>query len=934
MKLLFILFIGSLSFHMYGQNYDPQKLIPIDSTYRTGSLSNGIQYIIRKNNFNEKKAYFYAFFNVGAIQEEPNEYGFAHFIEHMSYHGKESYNSFLESIGFEFGKDYNGSTGLESTRYNILGVSSKSDKALDSSLLFLKDLSFSLSLCPEDIEKERKIILEEWRLTKGDLENDSMAGQVFVGSKYDRPGIIGDTAILNHFSVNSLERFYKLWYRTDHFAIIAIGDFDPMIIEEKIKRVFGKIPQSQGYSTRETYKIPDNKGPIVVQKCDPEIHSTNLSIHYKHNNPIKYDHEQLRIECVDNLINYMFQNRLDHIVNNLDTPFGQASASFNINYFNTTAHSEYLLNATSNKNEIIKALTGILLENERVIQTGFNDIELQAAKNYLHKLYSIRPLKKDQLPPEEFVIQCYYYILKGKIPVSLVYMNNFINNILPLITLQEVNQRFKNYTKGIEPLISICIPKKNSTITLSDSEIKKIMATLRLQKLTPYAGDTLILPFFDKALNPGKVVKQSFNDSLNTTEWTLSNGIKVIIKTTSFDDNICFEGLQNNDSLLKQIKREYLPSLVYGGLSLKEMGVDRYSKFQLGKMLAGKRVSVEPILSILSQGYRGSSSGKDFEIALQLIHLHYLYPRWDEKILKEIVTSFQPTKYVPSPYKVLDDTINKYRSIRKSFQKTDLNLNLVSLEKFKKIRQILVNNPTRLTFLFVGNIKPEAIQLLIEKYLGSLPVQDYDVKEDDIFEPNKTNSVEEGKKWFETGLSECFFEYPMKVPRASIFVCCQGVVENAPDKLLYGELAQNLLIKQCESVIRGKFGATYRVTPYNYALISPDYWQASVYFETNPNFANQMKSITLDEIRKFMSGSIKTEDFDNLKQILYKRRTEELNTNNWWVSKGLHEFYFNNKNIVSTYLDEVKDLSLTGLKAFTKDIYNQGNIIDVIMIPK
>jgi len=925
--LLFVLATGIVNAQ---QTYNPKALIPLDPAYKTGTLANGIKYILR-GDLSDKKAYFYAFYNVGAIQEEPKEYGIAHLLEHLCFAGKKNFLDYFNNKGMDMGNYINAGTGLERTAYTIFKVPTEQNNLVDSTLLFLRALSFTIDIKPDVLDKERKIVLEEWRLSQGaDARmSDKTEKLALKGSKYSRPSMLGDTAVINHCTVNDVRNFFTKWYRPDNLTIIVIGDFDANKMEGKIKQFFSSVPKAEGKSPRVFYPISDNKEPIINIASDPEASSGEINIYYKHNRPAVYNQEQLRIEYIDRLIDNMFDDRLEKIIGRTNAPFAKANASYEGNYFHTPSYDVYSCGVTTYK-DIKPALKALLTENERIIKYGFTDAELQNAKKIWLK--NNKPNQKEfKFPYNEYFVQCYYYILKGKTIPSFNFRTQFASSVFPAITLAEVNNRFKTYTSNIQPVISITYPQEDSAASPTESDVRNIMASMPLQKIEPFRIVPLTGKLFEKKVKPGVVTKQTVNSELGTTEWVLSNGMRIIIKPTEFKkDEIQFQAKRKYDSL--GYRDEYYSTVVYASRAVKKMGVDRFSANELKQMLTGKRVSVSPEETFYGPCIQGNSTPKDFETALQLINLYYSNQRWDENVLTNELQYYKSYAKEKSGLTAFDDTLKRYWTynykakspfIKRSYKDA-------SMEKLKKLNQYIFSNPAAFTFFFTGSIKPDEVKPLIERYLGSLvAIKDSTLKAE-ILLPKVKKSEEKISPWYETGIKSCEFISPMKTPSASVYVCCQGKTEENRAKDLYGEFALSLFVQQCGNTIRGKYGASYSVRLFD-RMMGNESWQGHVFFQTDPKLAVQMKDVALGEMKRFMEGDINEQEFNILKTKTITKRTDELKTNEWWVNKALPDFYFSHKNIVPIYIDEVNNLTLEGLKSFTRNIYKQGNIIDVVM---
>ena len=927
LTLLFIFVVGTSQ----GQQiYNPKSPVPFDPAYKTGVLENGIRYILR-GDLSEKKAYFYAFYNVGSIQEEQNEYGLAHLLEHLCFYGKGIYLDYFKVKGMDMGEYINAGTSLERTAYTIFQVPMQNEGVLDTTLLFLRDLSFTLNVKPEELEKERKVVLEEWRLDQDASARMSEVTEALAlkGSRYSRPHLLGDTTVINHCTINDVKTFFNKWYRPDHLTIIVIGDFDANKMEAKVKQFFGPIPKAEGESPRIAYSIPDNKEPIINIASDPEASLGEIEIHYKHNRSTVYNQEQLRTEYIDRMIDNMFQARLDKMIGSSNPPFTKARASYESNYFHTPSYDEYSCEATANK-DIKAAFRSILIENERVRKYGFTSSELQNTKKIWFK--SNGPNQKEiKFPYSEYFVQCYYSILKGKTIPSFSFRRNFVNAVLPTITLEEVNNRFKAYTSKIQPVISIACPSKDKANIPTVAEVKSILASIPSQKIEPYINNITTGKLFVKKVKPGVVTKETKNSELGTTEWILSNGMRVIIKPTDFKtDEVQFKGLSKDTF---KIKDEYKPTAVYGGRSLKNMGVDKFSLNELKQLLAGRNVSIEPVLSGLMSGISGNTSVKDFETALQLINLYYSNQRWDENVLTKEVQSAKSYRIENSSLAAFNDTIQKYWTVDKKSQ-VSYDLDDITLEKLKKIHKYVFKNPASFTFIFSGSLKPEKAKPIIEKYLGSLVAVKDSINKYEVIDSIKAKKQSKEKNvWWKTGRRSCIFNHPMQTPSASVYICYQGEITENRINSIYKEIAMHLLVKQCEITIRGKYGASYWVRLFN-RLESSDSWQGHVYFQTDPKIVEEMKVVVMEEARKFMEGDLDEKEFNSLKSNIINKRSDELKSNRWWVNTVLPEYYLHNKNIVPNYIEDAKSITLEGLKTFVRNIYAQGNFIDVVMKPE
>ncbi|MDP4206860.1 MAG: insulinase family protein, partial [Bacteroidota bacterium] len=941
-----LLIIGNECFCQF--KYNPKAPVPFDPAFKIGKLENGIRYCVYATDVQKGKAYFYDLFDVGECQENIDEHGTAHFIEHLlayiNENGFEKYSDYLMTIGVD-GKLHGAGTGPAGTYYKFGNIPVQRENTLDSILLILKDIPFQLNL-NHNVEKQRKIILAEMNMRNdadsGTDENLKMLA--LKGSKYSANfNSYLDTAIVAHITSGQLKHFHNKWYRPDHLTVIAIGDFNAVKMEEKIKQVFSSIPKAKGISPPIIkYPIPELKEPVVYIDKNPQVESGKIEIHFKQDNALPYNQDRLKGELADQLITYMFQDRLDKKCFESNAVFNEAQFLHdNCLYLSTPKFGEYVITAKATTNSPIIALTDIFTLKGQVNKYGFTKEELQHAKDLLLNSFHLSLKEKSILPCDEYFYMLYYYIVCGTVHPSNQYRYAFAQQVFPEITLTEINNRFRKYLVNTQPAIAITCHQKEGEKVPSVTDVKTIIASLEKQLPPPYTASKTNPELFNKKILPGHVTHQNINKDLGTTEWILSNGMKVIIKTTDFKDNeIQFEGLRNKP--LFSIKEEYRSTFLWSTLLLGQMGLDNFTPTQINQLLNGKMLSVETLLLPQLKRIRGDKQGlfgytdpKEFETCLQLIYLHFKYQRWDKEVLQtKIGLSLNKTQTI-TPESVLSDTMAYYTStIRKINADPIRNMSSFTPESLKKVFNTVFGNPANFTFIFTGNIKAEEAKPLIEKYLGSLTPLENQEKESDLIDSTFLKTAERTDEWWKTGSISRKFAYSMRTPVATINICCQGKEENNKNNSLYEKIATKLISDRCNEFIREKKEATYVVGIPEYLSIGKDTtFKLQVNFQTKPEIADQIRKETIDELKRFMAQGPEEKDFNALKRKILESRTEELKSNKWWVDTALYEYYINGKNVTNTYLDEIKNITREDITKFTQGIISQGNLVDVMMLP-
>lgn len=948
LKIVFLLFLvlSVCCGPCWGQfKYNSQALVPFDPAFKMGQLDNGIRYIVYTTDIQKNKAFFYDLFNIGNCQENPNEHGTAHFIEHLlayiNENGFDKYSDYLRTIT-KIDKVNQAGTGPGGTYYALDNIPSQRRSTLDSMLLILRDIPFQLNT-GHNVEKQRKIVLAELKMrnTADSNVEDSLSLLTLNGTKYSElHNYKSDTTDVSHISSEQLKQFHAKWYRPDHLTVIVIGDFDAVKMEAMIKRTFSSIPKFQSLPSIVEYpSIPELKKPIVYIDRNQEVESGKIEIHFRQDKVFPFNQKQFRNEMIDRLITNMFQKRLDQACLNSNATFNGATiAHENSYYLSVPRFGEYIITAQSDNPG--NGLVDLLKMREQIRRYGFMQNELQQTESTLLNSFHSFLTEKSILPCSEYFYILYGYVISGVIRPSNQYQYTFAKQVFPSITLKEVNARFNRIIADQQPAISITCTETKDFKCPSVSEIMNLVASVRKQTIAPYNIHTNTnLNLFDKKITSGKVITQNSNKVLNTTEWILSNGMKVVIKTTDFKNNeIQFEGLRNKPLLL--LKKEYLPDLLFGDKLLQKMGIDRFTPSQIEQLLYGKMLSVETLLLPQARGITGEKQGifgytdpKEFETCLQLIHLHFNYQQWNDEFLQEEMDLVKKKATVITPTTVMSDTIAYYSSTKKDLNSGIMkNMRFLSPERLKKIFYTVFGNPADFTFFFVGNLKAEAAKPLIEKYLGSLSPIKNQGKEAELLD---TTALHANDSW-KTGRVSHQFSYPMQTPVANINIGCQGKIENDSKNLLCRYITSSLLGRRSNEFIREKNEATYFAGVMNYIAIRKEDSgvNLSVRFQTNPKIADQIRQKTIEEFKRFMTQGPEEKDFNIIKERTIQSRTNDLKSNQWWADSALYEYYLQGKDITNTYLDEIKNITLNDITRFSMQLFAQGNLVDIMMLPK
>jgi len=912
------------------QNYNLREMPPLDPGVKTGILDNGMHYYIRVNKVQEKRGEFYIATNVGAIQEDDDQNGLAHFTEHMAFNGtrtfpKKGILDYLATIGVKYGNNVNAGTGVEQTVYLLTGVPLLREGVIDSCLLILHDWSHYISFENAEVDLERGVILEEWRMygSANERMNNELAPIIYKGSKYAKRDIIGDTAVINHFKYETITNFYHKWYRTDLQTIIVVGDFDGDAVEAKIKKLFSAIPEVSNPAPKEIYPVPDNIEPLIGTAIDKEATTTSVDIRFKHD-AIKDSDKNLgymRLQIIRNLINMMFALRMNELSRTENPPFISAYC-----YYGgfTRTKDAFTGTAEAANNEALKALTALLIEMERMKLYGFTQGEYDRAKASLLRNYESRYLDRDKRKNRELVRPILANFLTNNPNPGIEFEYPFIKAELPGISLEEINKEAKRYVRDDNEIITITGPEKQGISIPSIPEIQKVLATYKMTEIGPYVDAMAGKKLMEKEPVPGKVIQTSSNAVLGTTEWSLSNGIRVIFKPTEIrEDELLIRGYSAGGSSL--LKDDQVRSAGLLGDVMSQMGISSFTLTDLNKLLAGKRVMVSLGIADDQEYVSGRTSPKDLETALQLINLHFTNPRWNETDYKTWLDKMK-SYYINNasePRTAFSDTIGVMMTDHnpRSFPMNFKLLDEVSFDKFKTIYNDRFSDPGNFTFQFVGKIDPNTVKPLIEKYLASLP----SIKRTEAF---KDNGVRPPK-----GKAVNDFKRENKTPRTSVFVNYNGTCNYSADDRLFGAALRHILELRYTEAIREDEGGTYSIR-LSYSVRKypvPGYFM-NVVFDTDPVKADKLVGIVYSEAKKIVENGPSEIDLQKAKEYFLKQRPEDMKENNWWLGT-LTDYYFYNLDYLSNYENKVKALTVQSIHDYSKKMLSQGNVVEVIMRP-
>ena len=910
-----------------------QTPAPVDPGWRMGTLVNGMKYYIRKNAKPEGKAGFWIAHDIGALHENHNQNGLAHFLEHMAFNGLEHFPGktmleYMQSIGCSFGGNINASTGQMLTQYMLTDVPVSRQGVIDTCLLVLYDWSGHILCEQEELDAERGVIREEWRTGQSATRRNSqeMSNTFYAGTPYATRTVIGDTSIINNFTRKDILDFYHDWYRPNLQAIVIVGDFDVAMMENKVKTLFSTLKNPANMKIKAEFNVPDNIEPIFRVHKDPEItqNSVQLNIKFpaKFNKATRNTEEAVRYDLVTGYITSMLSARLSEAQQRPTAKFMGAYSG--IRNFAGDRDAFTLMVVTKN-NELTAGFDQALTIVEQARRFGFTAGELERAKANRLQSYESNYAERNNKRHTEYNRLAYNNFQDNRPIMSEEQTLNLAKKFNGTIQVAELNDLFKKMVVfGPNTLIFASGPDK-ADVSLPDNEMLSIiMYGVGKKQLSPYEDAVTDKPLISKPIKAGKVTKEGKNTVLDAIEWTLSNGAKVVIKQTPFkQDEISFRGFSfGGFSILSDA--DWAATRNFSDV-VGASGVGQFNLIELRKMLTGKKVSMSPTVGQYAQSISGDCSPKDFETMLQLAYLFFTEPRFDQSdfdLAKERLRNSLKNRSA-DPSSALSDTLNNllnnYHPRAKTM--TEADLDKLSLDKIKEVYKQRYANPGAFTFMFTGNIDLKTAKPLIEKYLGGLT-------------GNKKEHFKDLNRYPVKGIVKRHFTSPMQTQKATVNVIYSGNMAYTPENAMAMNYLSRILRLRYTEEIREKRGGTYGASVGgSIGTIPKETFTLRISFDTDPKMMEELVGVAIDELQKIADNGPLPEDFQKTELNMKSQFEQNLKENAYWVST-ISAYY---QDGIDTYSTWQKAFSKTDAKAvqnMAKEILKQKNVIEVVQLPK
>lgn len=928
-----IIFIIASLFAALSVNAQQLQLLPNDPAVRKGVLENGMTYYIRQNDKPAQRAEFYLATNIGALQEAPDQDGLAHFLEHMCFNGTKNFPgkgilNYLQSIGASFGGNVNASTGVEQTIYMLTNIPLVNESVVDSCILIMHDYSHFVTCDPKEIDAERGVILEEKR-SRNDASwrmREAAGKYIYGDNKYAHTSIIGTEENLKTFKPESLTTFYHTWYRPDNQALIVVGDVDVDAVEAKIKSIFSDIP-APGPDARQKDVIacPENKEPVIGIVTDPEASGTGMTLLWR--SPARPEimngtAQGLLIDIIEDIVYSGMSERFTDIAARPNAPF--ISALFANTKLCESIEALYG-SVSCADGQAIDAFKAYMTEVQRLKRYGLTDGEVERAKADILNSYENAAKKADTRKNPQFVQPLIQNFFNSKEYMEPQAKLELVKMMMPQINAQVVNMIMAQAITDENFVVVYQAPEKAGLVHPTEADFQKAIAEVAASEIAAPAGEEIASSFLDAdKLKAGKVKKTQAGVN-GSTIWTLKNGVKVVLLPTEYEkDKISINMFQQGGKSL--IETVDLPSFEDNVWSLYQAntGVGQFSSSQVSKMLSGKTVAVGPYIGADYHGVSASTNPKDIETALQLLHMYYTDPRFDEDEYAQGIRQLEAVlpNLSSQPNFILQKALytDLYNNDRKFFISDEI-LAKANLQTLERVYRQLFKDAAGAVVVVVGDFDMDTIKPLVEKYIGSLPKGKKATKWIDRHDSFRSDSVLDD------------FKAPMQTPKVTVAQIYTMDTPYSIEKAVSYSALNYILQMVYTDTLREDEGGTYGASTNASLQRFVNKATLQVVFETNPEQADALRALAVKGLKELAENGPSDEYFDRTVKYYKKLIPERRITNSYWMS-ALEVNAKHGENYDAEYEAAVNALTPEKVKAVAAEIVAAANLVEIVMRPE
>lgn len=908
---------------------DLAQTLPVDPAVTVGQLPSGVRYYIRANAEPRERAELRLVVKAGSVLEDEDQLGLAHFVEHMAFNGtknfaKQELVDYLEGIGMRFGPDLNAFTSFDQTVYT-LKVPTDSAELVTTAFQILEDWAHSLTFDHEEIDRERGVVIEEWRLGRGAAARifDKQFPVLFKDSRYAERLVIGDKEILETFDYETLKRFYRDWYRPDLMAVIAVGDFEVETIEDLIRRHFADLPMPDDPRERPSFPVPDHDETLFAIATDPEATFSSISVYWKQSLRDESTVGAYRQSIVESLFNRMLNQRLYELTQQADPPYlGAFSGQGRL----IGTKEVYILGAGVQNNGIERGLEALLTEAERVARHGFTESELEREKRELLREIEQVHAEREKTESEAYAGEYVRSFLYDEPTPGIAHEYELHQQLVPGVQLQEVNRLAREWIIDRNRVILASAPEKEDIEVPTEDALLTIFSAVASAEIAAYVDAASAAPLVAQPPQPAEIIEIEEIEEVGVQRWTLANGVRVLLKPTDFkDDEILVRAWSPGGTSLAS-DEDYVAATTADAVVTRG-GAGEFDLIDLQKRLAGKAVRVSPFIASLSEGFAGSVSPADVETLFQLIYLYFTAPRRDEEAYLSFKSRVQASLANRSadPVTAFRDTLRvtltqyHYRTRPPTIELYDE----MDLDRSFAFYRDRFADASDFTFVFVGSFEADSLRPLIQTYLGGLP------------------SIGRDETWRDEGIRPPSgvirkVVYRGIEPKSETQIAFTGPFEWTRDNRYALRSLTNVMRIRLREVLREDLGGTYGVSVSAIPTRDPrEAYEIRVSFGTAPERLEELAGVVFQQIDSLKQYGPSQEDIDKVQEMQRRQREEDLRENSYWLSQlVVYERYGNDLRGILTYERLIDALTPETVQEAANRYLRTDNYVRVSLYPE
>lgn len=905
--------------------------LPFHPDVTTGQLKNGLRYFIQQNTKPEERVEIRLAIKAGSLQEDDHQLGLAHFVEHMAFNGtthfeKNELIDYLESTGMRFGADLNAYTSFEETVY-ILQSRTDSLEYLEKAFLILEDWASGLQFDPEEIEKERGVVLSEWRsrLSPAQRLQQQYLPILYKDSRYAERLPIGDTAVIKNADPELISSFYQDWYRPELMSVIVVGDIEIEWVEQQILEHFNGLKNPASPKNKEQYSIPSHTDTHFAILSDEEMAFTEIELVIKQDQLKVQDKPSLRQQIIHSLYNRMLNSRMQEIQRQPNPPFTFAYSGYGGDLGDTDA---YRISAFVREGAALDGLGAVLKATRQAQLYGFTESELKRHKQEMLSSLEQAYEERDKISSSVWANRILSYFLADGPLLSPEQELQLHKSLLPSIQIEDINGLPDQWLKESDRTFIVTGPKKERSTLPTEEELLALIDSVNALDIPPFRDVVVDAPLMDTVLEAVSIIEEKQIPELGIREWVLENGVKVVLKPTDFqNDEIQMSAFSPGghsiypDSMFR--------SADIAAFLVTQSGIGPFGFLEQEKALAGKRVRVSPYISEWYEGFSGNTEVKELETMLQLTYLYFTEPKKDAVLFESYIKrqeSIVQNMY-SNPYYHFADLKNKLKygnHPRKETIKME-EIKKIELEESYSIYKDRFADAGDFTFFFVGNFEPDSIQSLICAYLGNLP------------------SLDRSESWKNTqsGLLPGRIDtiaYRGQAPKSLVEIIYHGDLDEEKDSRLVFNAMCSILNKRLRDQLREEKGGVYNIAVRPSATRVPESkYRITLSFNCQPEETFSLVEIIDQEVQKMMVDTVSQEEINTVKEKSRQSRVVSLKENSFWVSQlaGRYKYDLPLENILLKKLEEqLKGIDQEAILQAAKKFLSKEHYIELILMPE